>query len=310
MFKTASSIIGKDVDSTFLIVVGVCILMLCIITFLTAFFIIRYRRSRNRTATDIPGNIILETAWTVIPVFIVLSLFYFGWNDYKKRTQVPADAINVSVTAQQWSWSFEYEGNIKSKILKLPKGRPVKLLLASNDVIHSLYIPAFRVKEDVVPGLRDNYLWFTPDEVGKYNLFCAEYCGLGHSRMLTTVEVMDESAFNKWREDMMAEVSMSANLSSAELGLRLSSEKGCTGCHSVDGTKRIGPSWKGLYLKKETVITDGKEVVVVVDKEYIRKSMLEPAADVVKGFPPIMPSQKGLLTDKEIEALIEYIKTL
>ncbi len=310
MFRTASSMIGKEVDGTILILLVVCILILVFITSLMVYFIVRYRRIRNHNPSDIPGNILLEIAWTVIPIFIVLILFYYGWNDYRKRSLVPVDSIQVRVTARQWSWSFEYEGNVKSEILKLPKGQPVKLILESNDVIHSLYIPAFRVKEDVVPGLRDNFLWFTPDETGTYDLFCTEYCGLAHSRMLTTVEVLDEPAFNKWHKDMITEVSASTEISWIELGRRLSSEKGCTACHSTDGTKRIGPTWKGLYLKKETIISDGKETEVVVDNDYLIKSMLEPNADVVKGFLPIMPSQKGILTEEEIDALVEYIKTL
>ncbi len=315
--QAASSITGKEVDAVFFTVAAICVVMLALISFFIVYFVIKYNSKRHPTPVDIPGNKTLETVWTVVPVLIVLFIFYLGWTGFEKRFEVPEDAMTINVTARQWSWSFEYEGGLTETELRLPVGKPVKLELTSSDVIHSFYIPAFRVKKDVVPGLTDNFLWFTPDAVGVYDLFCAEYCGLSHSSMITKVHVMEEAEFIGWKEGKLRKAEKEAAASLAgdvvdhvSIGRRLSVEKGCVSCHTVDGSPLIGPTWKGLYLKKETVITGGAERLTLVDAEYIRKSMLEPGADVVKGFPPIMPSQEGVLTEDEIEALIEYIKSL
>jgi cytochrome c oxidase subunit 2 len=181
-------------------------------------------------------------------------------------------------------------------------------------VVHSLFIPAYRIKEDCVPGM-ETHLWFLPDEIGSYDLFCSEYCGLGHSAMITKVEVMQEKAFDAWYTGESKEVVKPGanNVKKKQTkpdAAKLLELKGCLACHSVDGSAKIGPTFKGAFGKKETVILNGKELEIVVDEAFIRETLLEPEKKRVNGFPPIMPSQKGLLTDKEIDVIINHLKTL
>ncbi|CAG1065655.1 partial cytochrome c oxidase subunit II, partial [uncultured bacterium] len=230
--------------------------------------------------------------------------------------KAPEGSLEVKATGQMWLWSFEYAGGRKSNTLILPSGKPVKMRLFSNDVIHSFYVPAFRVKQDAVPGAEKD-LWFTPDTIGTFDLFCAEYCGTGHSTMITKATVVAEPDFNEWlagKREIAAGGAAEApkpavgKKSAVERGKELYQSKGCSACHSADGSKGIGPSWKGLFGKKEKVTTDGKERVVTVDEAYITKSEHEPAADVVVGFQPLMPPSP--MSDGEIKDVIEYMKTL
>lgn len=252
----------------------------------------------------------------MIPTILVLIIFFVGWKGFQYMRTVPPDAMPVKVLARQWSWLFTYENGKQDSVLRVPLRKPIKLLITSADVLHSLYIPAYRIKEDCVPGM-DTHLWFLPDEVGSYDLFCTEYCGVGHSAMITKVEVMTEKDFDNWYrgENEAQAKSVEAKSSSktgtpGRKGAELIQVKGCTACHSTDGTPKIGPTFKDILGKKETVIRDGKEREIVVDEAFIKQTLLQPELDRVKGFPPIMPSQKGLLTDKEIDEIIEYIKTL
>jgi len=209
-----------------------------------------------------------------------------------------------------WSWSFEYGNGAQTNVLKLPQGRPVKLTINSLDVLHSLFIPAFRVKEDAVPG-RETYLWFQPDREGTYDIFCTEYCGMGHSQMITKVEVMPVTAFDAWYRENSAAAGPLTKAPPAPLnGAKLVQEKGCLVCHTIDGSPKIGPTFKGLFGKREAVIRGGKEAEAVADEAFIHHKLLAPEDARIKGFPPIMPSQKGILTDAEIGAIIEYLKTL
>ncbi len=231
-------------------------------------------------------------------------MFWVGWKGFQYMRTVPPDAMLVKVTARMWSWSFQYENGRQSATLNLPLGRPVKLSITSVDMLHSLSIPAFRVKEDAVPG-RETYLWFLPDEAGTYDLFCTEYCGTGHSAMTTKVEVMPVKVFESW---YTGKTDAERGVKKLPDGTKLVQEKGCIACHSLDGTAKVGPTFKGIYGRKATVLTSGKEHELTVNEEYIRRSILEPQTDIAKGFPPIMPSQKGLLKDDEIDAIIEYLK--
>jgi len=313
MIGTATSIFGHEVDTTFLVLLVGFSVILCAIVFTTLYFLFKYGSRRNPQPEDIPGSAVLETAWTVVPVIIVLAIFFYGWSGYRELFDPPDDALEVNVTARQWSWLFEYDGGVSSsELLRLPAGRAVRLNLSSTDVIHSLYIPAFRVKADVVPGLKDRFVWFTPDEAGTYDLFCTEYCGTGHSRMISRVEVVEGAEFDAWLSAEADKLSTRAGHSETGLqaGRRLVVEKGCTGCHTTDGSPLIGPSWKGTYLSRGTVTTGGVEREVTKDEAYIRNSILEPQSDVVEGFPPIMPPQRDQLTDKELESIVEYIKSL
>jgi cytochrome c oxidase subunit II len=298
--------LSGSVDNVFYFITGICVALLLGVTGVMLYFVYRYSRKRNPDPDDITGNVPLEVIWTVIPTLLVLAMFWVGWKGFEYMRTVPPDAMLVKVTARMWSWSFQYENGKQSATLNLPVGKPVKLSITSVDMLHSLSIPAFRVKEDAVPG-RETYLWFLPDEAGTYDLFCTEYCGAGHSAMITKVIVMPVKDFESWYTRKT-----DAERSAKKLpdGAKLVQEKGCVACHSLDGSAKVGPTLKGVYGRKVTVVTAGKEREITVDDEYIKRSLLVPQADIVKGFPPIMPSQKGLLKENEIDAIIQYLKNL
>ncbi len=295
---------NRVVENVFLYIAAIAVFLLALITFLMVYFVIRYRRTKHPEPKDIEGSLWLEITWTVIPTILVLTMFYYGYTGFSILRKVPEGSIKIKVLARQWSWLFEYENGIKVDELKVPVGKPIQLLLTSQDVIHSFYMPAFKIKQDAVPGMV-NYLWFQPTEVGTYDVLCAEYCGLQHSSMLTKVIVLPQEEFNRWYQKGAEE-----RVTKIPTGSQLFQEKGCRACHNIDGPPGVGPSLKGLFGKTITVITDGRERPVVADEDYLRRSLLEPNADVVKGFPPIMPSQKGLLTEEEIALIIAYMKGL
>ena len=298
--------LSSSVDNVFLFIMGISVLLLVGVTGVMLYFVVRYSRKRNPHAENIEGNLALEIIWTVIPTLLVLAIFYVGWKGFVYMRTVPRDAMLVKVTGRMWSWGFTYENGKTGDTLKVPVNRPVKLAITSTDVLHSLFIPAFRVKEDAVPG-RETYLWFKPDRTGTFDLFCSEYCGVGHSSMITTVEVLPENDFASWYQAARPIIAAEGKRPD---GAMLFRKNGCVACHSIDGSQKIGPTLKGVYGHTVTVVTNGKERKLTADDGYLRKSLLDPQTDTVKGFPPVMPSQKGLLTDKELDAVIEYLKTL
>ena len=301
MFSNASNFV-QGVDLSFAIILGISVFFLVSITAVMIYFVIRYNRKKNPTASNIHGNNRLEIIWTVIPTILVLVMFYFGWMGYKPMRSVPRDAIPIKAYGQMWKWSFEYANGKMSDTLFVPKDKPVKLELISRDVLHSFYIPAFRIKEDVVPG-RENMLWFIGQEEGQYNIFCAEYCGDRHSYMLSKVSVLPESEYTRWYNDTTA--------SADHPGLVVLKKNACISCHSLDGSKIVGPSFKGVWGMTETVITNDAEREITIDEAYIKRSIQEPNADVVKGYNKgLMISYKDLVSEKEMNDIIEYIKTL
>jgi cytochrome c oxidase subunit 2 len=302
---------SEGVDTAFAIIVGISLFFLIGITSVIIYFIFKYNKKKNPVASEIEGSSKLEIIWTVIPLILVLYMFWLGWSSYIPMRKVPADAMKVKVTAQMWSWRFEYENGKVEDTLYVPVNKAVVLNMVSLDVIHSLYIPAFRIKEDVVPGKAENYMWFKSPIIGSYDLFCAEYCGLRHSYMGTMVKVVDQATYDKWYAATPPKVDSTVAAIPGAAGRMLMEQKACLACHSIDGSKLVGPSYKGIFGHKVTVETNGKERDITVDEDYIRKSILEPEADLVKGFPKgTMVSYKGQLTDQEIDQLIEYIKTL
>ena len=299
MFLGPSNTTGK-VDSAFIFILAVCVALLCIVTFFMIFFLVKYNRKRHTQHEEIKESAMLEIVWTVIPTVLVLLMFYFGWVDFEFLRNPPKNAMTVNVIGRQWSWLFKYENGKQSDVLNVPAGKSVKLILTSEDVIHSLFIPAFRVKEDCVPGMK-THLWFNAEKLGSYDIFCTEYCGVGHSHMRSKVIVLSDNDFNKWYAAAPTQEAMSA-------GLKLLQEKGCLGCHTVNGTEKVGPSFKGIFGKEVTVITNNKTRDIVVDEEYLKRSILDPKADIVKGYRPIMPATS--VTDEELNTIIDYLKKL
>ena len=297
----------EAVDLSFYVIFGISIFFMVAITAVMIYFVIRYNKNRHPKAdTSIEGSVKLELVWTIIPTILVLVMFYFGWAGFTPMRDVPDDAIPVKAIARMWSWTFEYENGKKSDKLIVPKDKPVKIDLVSVDVVHSFYVPAFRVKEDVVPG-RNNFLWFTALEYGSYDLFCAEYCGLRHAYMLTTVEVVKDEEWVEWMKTPEGD----SELDKVAAGFNVIKMNGCVACHSTDGTKLVGNSFKGIWAERRNVIVDGETKEAIVGADYIRKSLYEPNAEVVEGFPQgMMPSYEGMISDEELTQIIEYIKSL
>jgi len=310
MYSGASNFVTTT-DTAFFFIIGVSVLFLIGITGTLLWFMYRYNEKRNPVATQIHGSNTLEIIWTVIPTILVIIMFFYGWAGYSPMKNAPEDAMKIKATARMWSWSFEYENGVKTDTLYVPVDKPISLNLISLDVIHSFYIPSFRIKEDMVPG-RGNKIWFIAQEEGSYELFCTEYCGLSHSYMFTEVKAMPQKDFDAWYLKMSDTTRKTVAVADpvAE-GKRLMEKNGCVVCHSSDGTKIVGPSYKGVYGHKVTVITDGKEREIVADDEYIKRSIYEPEADVVKGFVKgQMVSYKTILNDQDVANIIEYLKTL
>ena len=311
------SSISDAVNGPILFIAGTSIVMLIAITAVMIYFTIRYHRRRHPVAEDIHGHRVLEIVWTVIPTVLAFGFFWYGWEGYKFMKTVPEGAMQVDVTGRMWSWLHEYENGVQSAELYVPVNKPVKLNLHSQDVLHSYYIPAFKVKQDAVPGVPDLFLWFSAYETGVYQVFCAEYCGMSHSAMWSKVHVVTQEEFDEWLRvegEKVAQIQQAAESDEGGnlhiLGEALMKSKGCVACHSTDGSKLIGPSYKGVYGKNEVVVTGGQEREIIVDDEYIKRSILQPTADIVKGFQPLMPSQEGLVSEAEIKALTAYIKSL
>jgi len=292
---------GQAVDPAFYFIFGASLILFIAIAAAMIFFVIRYRRSKFPEPTSaVAANIWLEILWTMLPTILVLAMFWYGWQGYLGLRRVPPGAMEVTATARMWSWSFAYPGGRTSPKLYVPVGRPVKITLESADVIHGFFIPAFRVKRDVVPGMKGD-AWFVAEKKGSYDLFCSSYCGTGHSAMVTTVEALPAKEFEEWLAD-----GGRGEASAAADGRKLAEAKGCLGCHSLDGSPKVGPSFKGIMGRSEVVLTGGKERSITVDREYLRRSILQPSADVVKGFQPVMPPYPAL-SPAELEALLELL---
>ncbi len=299
----------EGVDLSFKIILGVSLFFLIGITIVMIYFIVRYRRSKNPSAKQIEGSNTLEIVWTVIPLGLVMVMFYYGWAGWKPMTEVPDDALDVKSVARMWSWTFEYDNGKFSDTLYVPVNKPIKIDLVSLDVLHSLYIPAFRVKSDMVPGM-DKDMWFTPQKTGTYDLFCAEYCGLRHSYMSSAVVVLPEDTFEKWYGDTTG-VSPVGGDEALMPGRVVINKNGCNACHTFDGSKLAGPSYKGLYGSERVVTTGGEKRTVIADEEYLRRSIYQPNADIVDGYNKgLMLSYKDQITEKELDQIIEYLKTL
>lgn len=263
------------------------------------YFVTKYRRkTKNDKTPYISHNTMLEFIWSFIPLVLFLIMFAWGWSLYHEMRVAPSNAREVQVYAQQWLWQFEYKNGKKlNNELVVPVGVPVKLIMTSKDVLHSFYVPSFRIKQDVIPG-RYTDLWFEAEKLGDFHVFCTEYCGLDHSKMLAKLKVVPLDEYEKW---LATTVEVAGGP-----GAQLFNEKGCVACHSLDGSPKVGPSFKGLF-GRTSAFDDGTEAKA--DENYIRESIVNSNAKTVKGFPKnVMPSFQGQLSEEDLAALIEFIK--
>ena len=304
-FPPQSSSVAPGVDWLFDFILWIALVFFVLIVTLLCGFVMKYHARKEARAQPAPlHHTALEVGWTIIPTILVVVIFYFGAAGYMNLRTPPGDAREVQVTGQKWNWSFTYPNGVTSGELHVPVNEPVRLVMRSEDVIHSMYIPAFRVKMDVVPG-RYTTLWFTATDVGEFRALCAEYCGTQHSGMMAKVVVQEASAYARWLADAGDPFK---GKTVAEVGSDLFSGRGgCIVCHSVDGSKKIGPSLKGVFGSTRQFL-DGTSVTA--DENYLRESIMIPTAKVVAGFAPVMPTFQGKFSDKELTALITYIKTL
>ena len=289
---------------------AISITLLIALTFTMLYFVYKYNRKRNKVATQIEGNTRLEVIWTVIPIMLALGMFHFGWVGWKPMNKAPKDAMNITTIARQWSFTFSYDNGKQSADMVVPVNVPIKANLVSLDVNHSLFIPQFRVKADIIPG-RKKFMWFIPQAIGKYQIYCAEYCGLRHSYMGATLTVLSKADFDKWYATGAAAPTVAGGSPAAAAGLNIMKIQGCFACHTPDGTKLIGPSYLNLWGSQQVVVRDGKEITITVDAEYVKRSILEPNADITKGFPAnLMQSYRSTVSDDDIARIIEYLKTV
>lgn len=304
----ASNFVGK-VDAAFMFIIGVAIFFIVGLTALMILFIIKYNRKKNQKATQIKGSLRLELIWTIVPTLLVLVMFWFGWAGWKPMKNPPKDAREVTSISRMWSFSFEYENGKVSPNLVLPVNEPVVINLESVDVIHSLFIPAFRVKEDMVPG-RTKQMWFRPQAEGTYDLFCTEYCGLRHSYMETTVEILSPEEFEKWYADTTGVEAGEEEMAGSE-GFAILRAQGCNACHSSDGSRLVGPSYLGLWESEVVVEENGEKKTVVADRDYIVNSIYQPNEQIVEGYQKgLMQSYEGTITQEDIDKIIEYLQSL
>jgi cytochrome c oxidase subunit 2 len=295
---------AEAVDSLFNYIMWVNIVCLVALMAVMVYFVLKFRaKSRKDAPTPSPDHHTgLELLWSIGPLPVVLAMFAWGFQGFVELRTTPKDAYEIHVTGQKWKWLFEYPNGYSDDVLHVPVGQKVRVVINSVDVLHSLYLPAFRQKIDAVPG-RYSELWFEPTLAGEFPLFCAEYCGTGHSAMITKIVAHNGPDFAKWLEEAGKIIEQ---LPPVELGQKMYNQNGCGACHSLDGTIKTGPSFKGVFGKTET-LSDGASVTV--DENYIRNSILAPQSQIVRGFPPAMPTFKGKLSDKKINGLIEFIKS-
>lgn len=297
-------------NTAFFFIGGVSLILLTGLTATMLFFIFRYDRKKNKVASQIEGNTFLEVTWTVIPIILALTMFYFGWKGWLPTTKPPKDSMNITSTARMWNFSFLYGNGKQSPDLIVPVNTPVKIKLVSLDVIHSLFIPAFRIKSDIIPG-REKMMWFLPQIEGEYDLYCAEYCGLRHSYMKAKVKVLSKEKFNSFYSDTSSVIIAAKKSTPGSEGLAIMIAQGCLACHSTDGSKIVGPSYLHLYGRQEVVIRNGVESTITVDDDYIKRVIYDPSYSNVKGYPKgLMPVYKGRLTDEDIVKIIAYLKAL
>ncbi len=315
-----ASTFADRVDTLHYFVVGVTMVASLAVGTAALFFFFRYRRRKPAQTTEyVVPSVKTEFLFVSLPLIFFLTWFAIGYRDFVFYTTPPKDAMDVYVMGKQWMWKFSYpEGPNGVNVLHVPANRPVRLLLTSRDVIHSFFVPSFRIKMDALPG-RYTQTWFEATKPGTYQILCTEYCGLSHSKMLGEVVVLSAEDWDNWvkeqrqgklpnRQDALADLSLvphSARM--AEQGQALAANQGCFKCHTVNGEPHIGPTFLGMYGRLETMQTGQK---ILVDEAFITQSMMDPGAYILAGFPNVMPTYQGKLTGPQSAAIVEYIKSL
>ena len=304
MFSGASNL-AAGVDKAFIFIFSIAFIFIIGITVFMIYSVIHFNRKKGKPARQFSGSNKLEAIWTGIPLILVLLMFYFGWVGFATMRNPPKDAMTVTAIGRKWEFEFDYGNGMKSKQLVLPVNKPVRINLKSEDVNHSLSIPAFRVKEDMIPSYND-YLWFTPTYVGSFQIFCSEYCGLLHSAMLSKAIIKEQPDFDKWFEELKK-----TEIKPDHPGLVLVRNTGCLACHSLDGSKLVGPSFKGLYGSMRDEVTPGGLKKILADTAFIRRAIYEPDAEMALGYGrSLMKTYKGIVSEQDLVTITDYLKTL
>ncbi|MBI4913927.1 MAG: cytochrome c oxidase subunit II [Acidobacteria bacterium] len=311
--KQASTSAAKS-DAVFFYVFGLSVVFLIFITALMIWFVVRYNKTRHPQAEQIEGHTGLEILWTVVPLVLFMTIFYYGWTNFDYMRQAPRDSMQVLVTARQWSWTFKYPNGKQSDKLFAPLNKPMKLEVRSADVVHGFAVAAFRLKIDAVPS-RGNTTWFQATQPGIYDIQCTVICGVKHSEMLSHVVVVPEEEFKAWYFGDERAPEPGKNLKTAAQaghasvpGYSRLQDKGCLACHSTDGRPMVGPTFKGLFGKEEVVLVAGAPRTVTVDEAYLRDAILRPREAIVQGYPPAMPPVP--MAPAELAEVVDYLKTL
>ena len=300
LFPEQASTLAPEVDNLYFFVTAVTAFFALLVVFFVIVFAVKYRdRTGEKVGAPNTGSILLELGWSIVPFFVSMAIFAWSTIVFFHLVRAPDQTLEIYSTGKRWMWRFQHiDGQSEINELHVPLGRPVKVTFTSEDVLHSLFIPAFRVKADAIPG-RYSSIWFTATRKGEYHLFCAEYCGTQHSGMIGRVFVMEPIEYQAW-------LSGGGGLSMTARGEQLFQQLGCVSCHLTDGSGR-GPSLAGKYGQPQQLANGA---AVVVDDTYIRESILTPQAKLVAGYGPVMPTFQGQVDEQGLMSLIEYIKTL
>jgi cytochrome c oxidase subunit II len=301
LFPDRASTIAAEVDALYFFLVGLSVVMSMLIATLVVAFAIRFhRRHADQVGAQVHGGLMLELAWTIVPFLITMVIFFWGAKVYFVMASPPQETLNIYVIGKQWMWKVQHtNGQREINQLHVPVGRPVKLIMTSEDVIHNFSIPAMRVKADVIPG-RFVQMWFEPTRPGSYQIFCAEYCGTQHSGMIGQVVVMEPNAYQTWLSGGAPEGPLAAT------GEKLFGDLACDTCHRPNSSGH-GPMLQNVF-GRSVKLDDG--TMVTADENYLRESILTPGAKIVAGYQPVMPAFQGLVSEEQLLALIEYIKSL
>ncbi len=298
----ANSTMAPEIDAVFYLVYWISVIIFVAVVAAMAYFAIRYRRKdENEVGQVVHESKLLEATWIVIPTILCLVVFTYGFRGYVKLNAAPPNSIEIQAVGKQWLWEFQYENGAESiGELHVPVDQPVRVIMSSTDVLHSFFIPVFRVKQDVLPN-RYTAVWFEATKTGTFDILCTEYCGLQHSGMLGKVVVHTKADYEAWLTEA------NAALPPAELGAQLYTQNNCNTCHTADGSPGVGPTFQGLFGSQRSFVSSPD---AVADENYLRESILDPAANIVEGYGNVMPASYSSMSTRNLDALVAYIKTL